>query len=302
MKVTIRIARDAPSDLTQGVKTVPYFKQLEGLFARQLMELGLIPESVETVELSVSLLSESGMRDINNEYRQSDSATDVLSFPLWEETGVFTPPDNWEVLPLGDVVLCPEVITRAAKENKKTFIEEFTLNLCHGMLHLCGFDHDSDEREKEMWALQSKMVRLFSQTAKMRGNELSPEKARELIAEAKNARINAYAPYSDFAVGAAILLEDGEIVTGCNVENASYGMTLCAERNAMSTAVARGRKKAIAIAIVGDEGKICPPCGACRQFLVEFNPLMTVVLEDKAGITSYTLEDLLPAHFSLRQE
>lgn len=136
----------------------------------------------------------------------------------------------------------------------------------------------------------------------MQNKELSQEKARDLISAAKQARINAYAPYSSFAVGAAILLEDDEIVMGCNVENASYGMSLCAERNAMSTVMSRGRKKVVAIAVVGEEGKICPPCGACRQFLVEFNPRMLVVLEDKAGIVSYTLEDLLPAHFSLKEE
>lgn len=125
---------------------------------------------------------------------------------------------------------------------------------------------------------------------------------RELIAAAKAVRLNAYAPYSRFAVGAAILLENGEIVTGCNVENSSYGVTMCAERNAMAAAVARGGINPVAIAIVGDEGRICPPCGACRQFLAEFNAGMTVVLEDKAGVVAYKLEDLLPAHFSLKED
>lgn len=161
MKVTISIADDAPTSLAQGVETAAYLKQLEALFARQLAKLDLMPVTVEIVELSVSILSEAKMRDLNSEYRQSELATDVLSFPLWEEAGVFTPPEDWKALPLGDIVLCPEVIARAAEDNKKTFLEELTLDLCHGLLHLCGFDHDSEEREKEMWAVQSEMVSLF---------------------------------------------------------------------------------------------------------------------------------------------
>lgn len=135
----------------------------------------------------------------------------------------------------------------------------------------------------------------------MSGKEISDERARELIAEAKDAWLRSYAPYSHFAVGAAILCEDGTIVKGCNVENASYSLAVCAERNAMTTAVMRGEKKPAAIAIVGDCDKICPPCGACRQFLIEFNPEMVVVLEDKAGIVTYVLKDLLPANFELEE-
>lgn len=132
----------------------------------------------------------------------------------------------------------------------------------------------------------------------MPDKKISMEMAEKLVAAAKTAKDNAYAPYSGFAVGAAILLEDGNIVTGCNVENASYSLTICAERNAMSTVVAHGYKQPVAIAIVGDEGRICPPCGVCRQFLIEFNNKMTVALEDKAGITTYILEELLPEYFS----
>lgn len=128
------------------------------------------------------------------------------------------------------------------------------------------------------------------------------EKQLELITAAKAVRLKAYAPYSRFSVGAAILLDNGEIVSGCNVENSSYGISMCAERNAMAAVVASGRGKPVAIAVVGDEGRICPPCGACRQFLAEFNPRMTIVLEDQAGLAIYTLEDLLPVYFSLEED
>lgn len=132
----------------------------------------------------------------------------------------------------------------------------------------------------------------------MPDKKISMEMAEKLVAAAKTAKDNAYAPYSGFTVGAAILLEGGNIITGCNVENASYSLTICAERNAMSAALVRGYKQPLAIAIVGDEGRICPPCGACRQFLIEFNPKMTVILEDKAGITTRILEEQLPEYFS----
>lgn len=131
---------------------------------------------------------------------------------------------------------------------------------------------------------------------------LSDEKARELLAAAERARESAYAPYSGFAVGAALLFEDGVIVTGCNVENASYGLSLCAERNAMSSAVAMGHVRPVAAAVAGPDGTFCPPCGACRQFLAEFNSSMPVVVKDVDGARVIALKDLLPSGFSLKGE
>lgn len=122
--------------------------------------------------------------------------------------------------------------------------------------------------------------------------------AESLVAASKDAALNSYAPYSHFPVGAAILFESGEIVTGCNVENASYGLTICAERNAMSAAVTRGLRNPLAIAITGNISH-CIPCGACRQFLSEFNPDMFVVTEGENGINIRTLNELLPINFSL---
>lgn len=161
MKVSIRIAEKSTPGLTLGIGGASYLKKLEELFASQLTALGFIPEAAEDVELSLSVLSQSDMQNVNKEYRGIDSATDVLSFPLWEESGVFVPPADWESLPLGDILVCPDIVARDAKEEKKEFIEELTLVLCHGMLHLVGFDHDSGEREKEMWGLQSHMVESF---------------------------------------------------------------------------------------------------------------------------------------------
>jgi cytidine deaminase len=120
-----------------------------------------------------------------------------------------------------------------------------------------------------------------------------------LIQQALQAMQNAYAPYSHFQVGAALLTESGAVVEGCNVENCSYGLTICAERTAAVSAVAQGLVdwKAIAIASVGGVA----PCGACRQFLAEFAPNLIILLVDSTSekpTISVSLTDLLPNSFT----
>lgn len=123
---------------------------------------------------------------------------------------------------------------------------------------------------------------------------------KQLVTAAREAREFAHAPYSAFQVGAALLAEDGAIFTGCNVENSSYSLTSCAERNAVFAAVGEGRREFIAIAIVAD-GDAVPPCGACRQVLSEFAPDIPVILIDKhAQHRILTLTNLLPEPFSAR--
>ncbi len=117
-----------------------------------------------------------------------------------------------------------------------------------------------------------------------------------LVAAATAVRRHAYAPYSGFAVGAALRIDDGRLFAGCNVENASYSLTICAERNAVFQAVASGARKFEAIAVVTDNK--ASPCGACRQVLAEFGPQMTVILADASGGRRVlTLDQLLPAAF-----
>ncbi len=123
--------------------------------------------------------------------------------------------------------------------------------------------------------------------------------AKKLLEKAAEARKMAYAPYSKFRVGAALLFENGETVCGCNVENASYSLSICAERSAMAAAVIKGLTKPVALAVAGEDGMSCPPCGACRQFLAEFNPHMSVILEDGGEPKVYPLKELLPFSFSL---
>ncbi|MBO5947487.1 cytidine deaminase [bacterium] len=123
-----------------------------------------------------------------------------------------------------------------------------------------------------------------------------------LLTKAKEASSNAYAKYSDFKVGACVLFESGEIYTGCNVENASYGLSLCAERNAISTAIANGEKSKIkAVAIFSPNSALCSPCGACRQWIYELKSDNTqIILADKnSKPIIYTIEELLPHGFML---
>jgi cytidine deaminase len=124
-----------------------------------------------------------------------------------------------------------------------------------------------------------------------------------LMAEAARARRNAYAPYSRFAVGAALLTAGGRVFHGCNVENASYGLTTCAERSAIFTAVCEGELDFVAIAVTAREGRGAPPCGSCRQVLQEFAPDMRVYWRDAGGrIRSRQLKQLLPHAFVFKRE
>lgn len=127
--------------------------------------------------------------------------------------------------------------------------------------------------------------------------------AKELVKMAIEARSRAYAPYSEFHVGAALLCKDGTVYTGCNIENASYGVCNCAERTAFIKAVSEGAGDFAAIAIVGakegDELDFCPPCGVCRQVMSEFCDAETfkIILSDGNEERIYTLNDILPLRF-----
>lgn len=122
---------------------------------------------------------------------------------------------------------------------------------------------------------------------------------QELLAAASKARELAYAPYSNFRVGAALLSADGQVFLGANIENAAYGSTLCAERVALPAAVVAGVRNFVMLAVVGDGDGPCTPCGACRQVLFEFAPDLVVVAGGADGASQrFDLgRDLLPAGF-----
>lgn len=128
----------------------------------------------------------------------------------------------------------------------------------------------------------------------MQKKKISPT---ELVSAAEKAKEKAYAPYSKFKVGAALVARSGKVYTGCNVENASYGLTCCAERNAVFEAVGRGERDFIAIAIVSDSPEPTAPCGACRQVLNEFAPELEVIMAGKKVSKKTLLKKLLPLAF-----
>jgi len=126
-------------------------------------------------------------------------------------------------------------------------------------------------------------------------SQLHAPEVHALIRQAKAARLHAHAPYSGFPVGAAIECGDGSVFCGCNVENLSFGLTMCAERVAVGAALASGHRDFQRIAIVADTDEVISPCGACRQVLAEFAPELTVFSANLRGeVRQFSLADLLP--------
>ena len=125
---------------------------------------------------------------------------------------------------------------------------------------------------------------------------------KQLLEAARRAMKNAYAPYSKFKVGAALLTTTGKLFVGCNVENASYGMSNCAERTTIFSAVAQlgPRMEILAIAVVNNQGAPCSPCGACRQVIYEFGPKAVVYFLGSSGAKKLPITDLLPEGFRLK--
>jgi len=124
------------------------------------------------------------------------------------------------------------------------------------------------------------------------------EEFEKLIKEAEKARKRAYTPYSKFQVGAAVLCADGKIFTGCNIENASFGLSVCAERVAIFKAISEGSTKFESIAVIGDTDKPCSPCGACRQVISEFGEDIPLIMANLKGeVKIKKIKELLPEAF-----
>ena len=132
---------------------------------------------------------------------------------------------------------------------------------------------------------------------------MNRERQWELVSRARQAATRAYVPYSNFPVGAALLTADGSVYTGCNIENASFGLTICAERSAISAAVSAGHREIAAVAVSAPNSLLTTPCGACRQVLNEFRPVageMVVIVDDGGIGEAVALSELLPAAFGPR--
>jgi cytidine deaminase len=125
---------------------------------------------------------------------------------------------------------------------------------------------------------------------------------QQLADAARTTSTNAYSPYSGLRVGAAVMTDGGTIATGCNVENASYGLTMCAERNAIFRAIGDGARAIVALALYTPTPEPVTPCGACRQVIAEFGPDVVVRSYcDAPTVATFTLQELLPSAFSLKR-
>ena len=135
----------------------------------------------------------------------------------------------------------------------------------------------------------------------MENNKLSDDTINKLFSSARAARSNAYAPYSRFGVGCALLAASGKIYTGCNIENSSYPVGICAERTALAKAVSEGEKDFLAMAILGsNDGESCLPCGMCRQFISELcSPHFKIFTENNGKTEMHSLNSLFPKPFLL---
>ena len=243
------------------------------------------------------------MRRINREQRGVDSPTDVLSFPTVNYPKGQTArhclkrlraeydPDAGACM-LGDIVLClPRAVSQAAQYGH-SLSRELCYLLAHGLFHLMGYDHMTSEEQREMRLMEEKTMRMAG---------LSPcgEAADDetLLALARQAMERSYSPYSHYPVGAALLCANGRVYQGCNIENASFGLSNCAERTALFKAVSEGERDFCAIAIASVASAPWP-CGACRQALHEFAPDLRILVTWGDGrVEKTTLSQLLPHGF-----
>ncbi len=238
------------------------------------------------------------IRTINRDQRGIDRPTDVLSFPAAPFTTAHTAGSEPELLArewdadmhacrLGDIVISWDHVCKQAEEFGHSQTRELSYLITHSLFHLMGYDHMKDQDKESMRKMEEKALEKAGIT------RISDE---ELIAKAKEAMQYSYSPYSKYRVGACLLSSDGRMFTGCNIENASYGATLCAERTALFKAVSEGARTFSVIAIAADKS-LPGPCGLCRQALNEFASDLRVIVAcgDERGES--TLPELLPHSF-----
>lgn len=265
-------------------------------------------EAVEGVKqplaVHVLLTDDSHIRSVNAQYRATDRATDVLSFPTVNYPSGKTAKDcdkrlRAEFDPelgacmLGDILISYEHAQAQAAEYGHSVRRELCYLFAHGLFHLMGYDHMEPDERKEMRTMEEKALHMAGIS---RDESAQPVSDDELLILARKALEFSYCPYSHYAVGAALLCADGRVYQGCNIENASLGLTNCAERTALFKAVSEGEREFTAIAIASN-GSAPYPCGACRQALNEFAPDLRVLVTWGDEVDKTTLPQLLPHGF-----
>ena len=253
--------------------------------------------------VSIRLCGDEEIHEINRDYRGVDRATDVLSFPTVNYPAGVTAgaadkllrreyDDETDACMLGDLILSvPHVLAQAAEYGHSPEREAAYL-IVHGLCHLMGYDHIEEDDKRRMRAMEEKILSAIGQTRE----GTASVNDETLLALARKAMERSYSPYSHYAVGAALLCADGRVFQGCNIENASFGLTNCAERTAMFKAISEGAEEFTTIAIAAS-GSAPWPCGACRQVLNEFTPGIRVIVTWDGNVDEMSLDQLLPHGF-----
>lgn len=293
-------------------------EQLEAVYEAVRAVLGA--ERAEGRYPCIILTDDDTIHACNRDYRSVDRPTDVLSFPADEGEDLLAPPDGF----LGDIMISVPTAERQATELGHSLERELAFLTVHGMLHLLGYDHIEPDDESRMLTRQRALIaeiepRLAPKDGarsaegkthagedekRMGPNEITEmsikERKSELIALALKARERAYVPYSGFRVGACLLTRSGQLFLGCNIENAAYSPTNCAERTALFKAVSEGETEFAALAVASDSEHHTYPCGVCRQVLSEFCAAdMPVFCANRDGsFVETTLGGLLPMAFT----
>lgn len=267
-------------------------------------DCALLTEGVERpCAVSVRLCDDEAIHEINRDYRGVDRPTDVLSFPTVNYPKGVTAggadrllrrelDDELGACMLGDLILSVPRVMAQAEEYGHAPEREAAYLVVHGLCHLMGYDHIEEDDKRRMRAMEEKILSAIGQT---REGEASVSDEM-LLALARKAMERSYSPYSNYPVGAALLCADGRVFQGCNIENASFGLTNCAERTAMFKAISEGADEFVTIAIAA-KGSAPWPCGACRQVLNEFAPDIRVIVTWEGGEGEMLLKELLPHGF-----
>ena len=280
--------------------------------AQPTSPFALVAECCQAVEgvtqpLGVHLIltDDEDIRQINAEYRGIDRSTDVLSFPSVNypkgktarhcEKRLRAEYDpEMKACMLGDIIISWDHALAQAEEYGHSVNRELCYLFTHGLFHLMGYDHMEPDEQKEMRAMEEKALHMAGIS---RDDNAPPVTDEQLLELARIAMKNSYSPYSKYAVGAALLCKNGRVYLGCNIENASFGLTTCGERTALFKAVSEGEREFSAIAIASN-GSLPYPCGACRQALNEFAPdLRVMVISGDGQVDKTTLPQLLPHGF-----
>ena len=254
--------------------------------------------------IGLQICGDEEIRVLNRNFRNLDRATDVLSFPLIQYGPGKMLPDHPEYLKsvyddeeglycLGDVIISADHVRQQALEYGHPEEREAAYLLVHAICHLMGYDHMNETEKKKMRMMEEKILESVGMGQSGETSTITDETLMEL---ARRAMEHSYSPYSRFRVGAALLSTDGRIFQGCNVENASLGITCCAERTALFKAVSEGARSFSAIAIAS-VGTAPWPCGVCRHALYEFAPDLRVIVTWDQQKAEMSLKELLPHGF-----